>query len=219
MQDYIAKAVRTKSDKFYGELVERKEFFQQLGDAIEALNQLDKIKKALFYGKGDMVRNFTLEGNCQVLAKPRIDKDGKSVSKEQMIDIIHSILGSATEAGENLELLRDTVQYSKPFDTVNFCEEIFDGQWYNAIGCAAINYTFEEGQERNIEKLMKRFPEKFTEEKAINRDLFEERKVLERNWMGKPAQPGDVLKEENGVRLTLISIDNAPQTQTPEEPT
>lgn len=36
-----------------------------------------------------------------------------------------------------------------------------------------------EGLEKNINKLKVRFPEKFDEEKAVNRDLVSERKVLE----------------------------------------
>lgn len=43
------------------------------------------------------------------------------------------------------------------------------------------NFTFEEILETNINKLKKRFPNKFTEYHALNRDLEAEREVLEIN--------------------------------------
>ena len=39
---------------------------------------------------------------------------------------------------------------------------------------------YEKSLENNINKLKVRFPEKFTEENALNRNLKEERKVLEK---------------------------------------
>ena len=50
--------------------------------------------------------------------------------------------------------------------------------WYQAIACDVLGTTFEIEQERNIAKLSARYPDKFTEDKAINRDLETERKVL-----------------------------------------
>ena len=43
-----------------------------------------------------------------------------------------------------------------------------------------LGVSFEEIQERNIEKLKARYGEKFTDEKAINRNLETERSILER---------------------------------------
>lgn len=44
------------------------------------------------------------------------------------------------------------------------------------------NLNFEQLLERNIEKLKIRFPDKFTEEQALNRDLESERQVLENGY-------------------------------------
>lgn len=40
-------------------------------------------------------------------------------------------------------------------------------------------FIFEDSLQRNIEKLLARFPDKFTQENALNRDLDKERKILE----------------------------------------
>ena len=41
--------------------------------------------------------------------------------------------------------------------------------------------------ERNIEKLKARYPQKFTEENAIVRDLTKEREILENEWFSRKA--------------------------------
>lgn len=52
------------------------------------------------------------------------------------------------------------------------------------IKCIAefYNLNFEQLLERNIEKLKIRFPDKFTKEQALNRDLDSERQVLENGY-------------------------------------
>lgn len=49
--------------------------------------------------------------------------------------------------------------------------------------CEACGFTLEQGMERNLAKLMKRYPAQFTEYAALNRDLNAERSALEtRTW-------------------------------------
>ncbi len=170
MQDYIANALRTKSDKSYGDNVSLVDFKLAIQDAIDASAVLDKIKKTLFYGKD---AKGTYKPNAWVVAGT-IAGALNDESNAKAIDIIHCILGKATEAGELLELL-----IGDGFDLVNYTEEIGDGRWYDAIGLAAVDFSFDGAQEMNVAKLRKRFPEKFTEQAANNRDLDAERKTLE----------------------------------------
>jgi len=58
-------------------------------------------------------------------------------------------------------------------------EEVGDILWYCAIILKYTGHTFGDAMERNIAKLEKRYPDKFTEEDAVNRDLVSERKELE----------------------------------------
>ena len=97
----------------------------------------------------------------------------------KMINLLHSAIGLATEAAEALDMLKKHIYYGKPLDIVNFKEELGDGLWYAAIGAEACSSTIEEIQETNISKLRARYPEKFTEDKAENRNLAVERKILE----------------------------------------
>lgn len=95
------------------------------------------------------------------------------------VDILHGAIGISTEAGEILDAVKKSIFYGKPFDLVNLQEEIGDCFWYLAILAKEAGMSFEDIQTQNVAKLKKRYPEKFTEEKALNRDLGAEREVLE----------------------------------------
>ena len=95
------------------------------------------------------------------------------------VDTEHGILGIATEAGELLDALKKGIYYGKPLDPVNIKEECGDLFWYLALICKANGWTFDEIQQQNIAKLKARYPDKFTKDKALTRDLPKERKILE----------------------------------------
>lgn len=91
---------------------------------------------------------------------------------------MHMIIGISTEAGELLDAYKKNFAYNKPLDKINVAEEIGDQMWYIANLCRILNLNLEEILQNNIDKLRARYPEKFTEEKANNRNLEEERKIL-----------------------------------------
>jgi hypothetical protein len=223
--DYMAEANATASNQFHGGKVPLSYFQGVVANAILALKLLDGIKKTLFYGRelvgttGESIP-FHLNGQdlCDSLPK-RLGVDDEA--KAELI--IHAIVGKATECGELLELLRDVLFNDALFDDVHFIEEIGDGQWYDAIGLKAIDATIDECQRRNIAKLRRRFPDKFTEYDANNRDLFAERKALEQtkpvvqieNWLRAGGYLiGDVknhprLGNAEGIRTSAIVKMNA----------
>jgi NTP pyrophosphatase (non-canonical NTP hydrolase) len=98
----------------------------------------------------------------------------------QVIRLLHGAMGLCTEAGELQDQLKKHIFYGKPLDVVNIAEECGDLFWYLAETLTAIDARFIDVMHRNIEKLRARYPEKFTEDKAINRDLDAERAVLEK---------------------------------------
>lgn len=175
--DYIAEAHVTASGSYHGDRIPLAYFREVIADAVSALNKLDEIKKALFYGRAIGVEAAE---NVATLAKlpDWIAEDGTDEANARAVNIVHAIIGKATEAGELLEALSSTAE-GAPFDTVNALEEVGDGFWYDALLLQAIGSNFGEAQRVNIAKLRHRFPNAFTEFDANNRDLFEERKVLE----------------------------------------
>jgi hypothetical protein len=173
--NYQAEAQMTKSDQFHGELVSRNLLLNTIAAVIGHLNTLDKIKKSLFYGKVNhgLMPITNYDRDCQEIMY-KISDNGES-----SIDIIHCIIGKATESGELLEALYSSISGGLAFDIINFKEEIGDGKWYDAIGLAAVKATSEEIERTNIAKLRARFPNKFTEYDANNRNLDAERTILE----------------------------------------
>jgi NTP pyrophosphatase (non-canonical NTP hydrolase) len=93
--------------------------------------------------------------------------------------LLHAGIGIATEGGEFLDALKKNLFYGKPLDHVNLREEIGDICWYLAIALNELETTFESVQRVNIEKLKARYPDKFTSENALSRNLEAERAILE----------------------------------------
>jgi NTP pyrophosphatase (non-canonical NTP hydrolase) len=94
-------------------------------------------------------------------------------------DELHMVMGLSTEAGEVMDIYKRKLAYNKNIDYVNLKEELGDILWYVANLCNIHNWDMEDIMDININKLKVRFPEKFTEFHALNRDLIEERKILE----------------------------------------
>lgn len=97
---------------------------------------------------------------------------------DETIKILHGLMGMCTEIGEAMDALKKYLIYGKPMDYVNLEEEIGDLFWYCAILADACGFTFESSMEKNIAKLKARYPNKFTEFDALNRNLEKERKIL-----------------------------------------
>lgn len=94
--------------------------------------------------------------------------------------LLHAAMGITTECGELMDVLKKYTIYNKPIDTVNLQEECGDLFWYIALLADEVGFTFEDTFEKNIAKLRARYPNRFTEFDALNRDLNKEREILEK---------------------------------------
>lgn len=109
----------------------------------------------------------------ELASRTRVDLD------EEALDTFHMLLGLMTEIGELADVFKKNLAYGKKMDDVNIREEIGDILWYLANLCDVRGYNLEEIMRTNISKLMIRYPEKYSNHKAINRNIEKERKVLE----------------------------------------
>jgi len=96
-----------------------------------------------------------------------------------ILNNLHYTMGLATEVGELLDVFKKHIAYGKPIDWVNVQEECGDFLWYFFNFLRINGFDFEEILQKNIDKLYVRYPEKFDADKANNRDLLHERKILE----------------------------------------
>lgn len=86
-----------------------------------------------------------------------------------VFDLMHSALGIASEAGEFTTSVKAHIVYGKPLDNENLKEELGDLLWFINLACEVLQYDMGEVMEKNIEKLKKRYPEKYSDESALIR--------------------------------------------------
>ncbi len=183
--DFVEEAKQTLSGGFHEELVKPIDVVMVISQAIKALNELDKLKKTIFYGKnydpnweGVELRN-TEYSDLKGFGSISNMLNNVSQDRKQAENIFHGIIGSATETGEMLEALAKSLGGHK-FDIVNLKEEVGDVKWYLAILADNGGFKWGEDEKKVIEKLRERYPNKFTEYDALNRNLEAERKILEK---------------------------------------
>ena len=110
----------------------------------------------------------------------------RRLSNEQE-DIQHMLFGMMTELGELVDSYKKHYAYGKELDMINVMEEMGDIMWYWANMCNITGINAEASLQVNIDKLKARYPEKFNEELAVNRDLEREREILRNGYEpGKP---------------------------------
>ena len=107
-------------------------------------------------------------------SKKELDKD--------KIDLLHCAIGASTETGELLDAFKKNIYYGKELDLINIGEEIADVMWYLSNLARLCNLDFEVLLQNNINKLKVRYPEKFTNELAMNRNLDAELESLKGNY-------------------------------------
>ncbi len=96
------------------------------------------------------------------------------------LDILHAAMGLSTESGEFLDAIKRQIFYGTELDEVNLVEEIGDILWYCQLALESVGSSFAEAREKNINKLEARYPDKYRDKDAKNRDLEKEREVLEK---------------------------------------
>lgn len=118
-----------------------------------------------------------------VLSRESIRDDGLQLNGAHT-RVMHSACGLSTEVGELWDQLKKHWFYGKPLDRVNLLEEYGDILWYLVQGINACDSTLEEVMKMNDAKLEARYQKKFSEKAALERDLENERKVLEQHSKG-----------------------------------
>lgn len=107
------------------------------------------------------------------------DEVMKNLDKRK-IRMLHAAVGIATEAGELLDNIKKTIFYNKEIDILNIVEELGDIDWYITLMSYLIGYNMEKIKDMNNKKLIARYGDKFSNEKANNRDLKKEIKSMTR---------------------------------------
>lgn len=87
----------------------------------------------------------------------------------QKMNLIHAAMGMSSDAGEFVDCIKKHAVYGKELDEINAIEEIGDVLWFCALAAQSLGITLEYVARKNIEKLQKRYPAKYTDAAAIAR--------------------------------------------------
>ena len=85
-----------------------------------------------------------------------LDREGANIER-----LLTSGVGLAAESGEFLEIVKKMVFQGKPWNDDNrehLIIELGDVMWYVAQACMALDISFDEVVETNVNKLKKRYP-------------------------------------------------------------
>lgn len=180
---FIQSSIRTESRIDQAKVNDVQSFTSVLQAFVASATLLDMYKKNIYYGKEVNQIKWTENLNVLIASTQHLAAGYQDSSSTDTLYIdprvLHGVVGIATESAELVEAALKHLTQTKSLDTVNLQEEIGDVFWYVAILVDSLNGDWDNIQETVIAKLKKRYPEKFSSENAINRDVDGERKLLE----------------------------------------
>lgn len=83
--------------------------------------------------------------------------------------LLNVALGLAGEAGEVNDLIKKWIFHGHGLSEAKLDEELGDLLWYVALYCEAVGTSMSALMQGNIEKLLKRYPDKFSPERSRER--------------------------------------------------
>lgn len=86
------------------------------------------------------------------------------------LELIAWAMGIGGESGEYIDGLKKHLFHGHNLNIESQAKELGDILFYIARSAAALNYSLAEIAEMNIDKLKRRYPDGFDEQKSINRD-------------------------------------------------
>lgn len=146
---------------------------------------LDYAKKGIFYNNYSKYdENYKILTTQLAETLQSFQQRSSSLPKGQVnhlnFRILHGLLGTATEASEIAELLLDYIKTGE-IDEVGISEEFSDIDWYKAVTFDELSLDENTCRQNVINKLKVRFPDKYSDSAAADRNLDAERKMLEQN--------------------------------------
>lgn len=84
-------------------------------------------------------------------------------------NLIHASMGISGEAGEFADCIKKHIIYNQSLDIENACEELGDLMWFIALASETLGVSMVDIAAHNIDKLKKRYPEKYSDYHAEKR--------------------------------------------------
>lgn len=188
-KEFVPLATRTES-VLDSVKVDKELLTAMLRLGVEAGDVLDVLKKSVFYKKPEKfdgniheTLNSLRNSVSATISTLPVEKPSIALNSNTAVNVdprvLHAVIGKFTEASELLAAVLKSINSGNPIDVVNLAEELGDDEWYDAILTDATGIDKSVSRARVINKLSIRYPEKFTTENAITRNLEAEREALE----------------------------------------
>lgn len=84
--------------------------------------------------------------------------------------LLNGVMGLCGESGECIDIVKKVVFQGHVLDREHLAEELGDVAWYLAVAAEGLGYDLESIMRRNIDKLMKRYPDGFETERSTHRE-------------------------------------------------
>lgn len=183
-KEFTELALRTES-KIDGVTFNYTGFIALLDLFITVGTFLDYTKKGMFYNNytkyDEKYKELMHRLHSGMLTLQNAESEGeRTFSADYNVRVIHGLLGAVTEASELCEHLKEHM-LTGTIDTVGISEEFSDCDWYKAVAFDELGIDEQTARRNVINKLTVRYPEKYSNEYASNRDTATERKELEKN--------------------------------------
>ncbi len=101
------------------------------------------------------------------------------LSRLENIRFLHGAMITSKESGELLDQMYRHVYYGAELDHVNLIEELGDIMFGVGLMADQLNVSIEEIMGANQAKLKARYPDGFSKERALSRNIDAERAILE----------------------------------------
>lgn len=83
--------------------------------------------------------------------------------------LVNGAMGLNGESGEVIDIVKKHLFQGHDLDRDKLINELGDVAWYLAVSAHALGVTLEYICQKNVEKLLKRYPEGFSADASINR--------------------------------------------------
>lgn len=185
-EEYLPLSERTLSRQFNCETKEQLFLHAVIGSLTEIEELLDNYKDGQLIQSAEKQGSVAEESadmfwylailfrelNINVDEIPFFDKSNLSNGFEILMRYLQINL-------KMLDSLKKKIYYNKNIDMLNFINQTFELFSLLQCYCDVYNTNVDNILEKNINKLKARYGDKFSSEKAINRDLELEKKILE----------------------------------------
>ena len=92
-----------------------------------------------------------------------------SAAPESAGNLVVAALGLCGESGEFADRVKKHIAQGHPLEQGKLAEELGDVCWYIAFACTALGLDLGEVMAGNIDKLLRRYPERFSTEASLKR--------------------------------------------------